>query len=565
MSVLHPALGAPRLSPGGDLDLVIPFEAFLRQEGVQKNVCAKVVFYDKSGAAAKTTYWSSLGFNSLPTDTPASTHFEARLVDCSITRRAGGRNGYAGRGDLSQADIALAFTEGTIEIDGTSYSAAQFMNNFYVSERDIEIRLCTDSWDDGMPIVCGLGDGMSFSADGSLRIRFGGVGLKLDTEFQPATYGGTGGTDGTTDLEGKPKPVAIGYCRGIQPILEDPANQLFRVHTDADGNGEQIASIPRVQLGGTSLAFADDYATVVDLLAATTGTGGADIEPGEYGTCLAEGAFRLGTDDYTATLTCDVRGALLNGSFAELPGDVALIILRRYGAKLTAAELSLSAFTTLNTTAPYEVHFWASSEEDYLQSDVLGEVLESVGAVWVDTTDCKLSVQAVTRATGSSFLIGLTDDDIQQDTFSLGELPTSIAPGADKVSIGYQRNYTVTTDVTGGTTADDRAFYAAEYRRVEADFTLTGQLGAKTYSQDTQITTQAGAEAYRTTRGELYSGEARPVQLETDEIGAILRLGDRVQLTNAQFGFSENLGVVIATSQEPIEHRTVLEILMELS
>lgn len=106
----------------------------------------------------------------------------------------------------------------------------------------------------------------------------------LDKPLLTAAYTGTGNAEGPTALKGTLKPRAFGNCQCVDPVLIDPAKWIYQVH----GYGP-VASI-------TAYEFAQaldpakkkpDCANFAALAALT-------LLPGEWGTCLAEGLFRLG-------------------------------------------------------------------------------------------------------------------------------------------------------------------------------------------------------------------------------------------------------------------------------
>jgi hypothetical protein len=109
-----------------------------------------------------------------------------------------------------------------------------------------------------------------------------------------ATYGGTGGADGVASLAGQPKPLLLGYRRFIEPVLEDPARLIYRVH-----HGAAISAIVAVRDRGVSLTANANVANYAALQAASPGAG-------TYTPCLAEGCIRLGATP--SLVTVDARG-----------------------------------------------------------------------------------------------------------------------------------------------------------------------------------------------------------------------------------------------------------------
>ncbi|NML04264.1 hypothetical protein [Sphingomonas sp. G-3-2-10] len=106
----------------------------------------------------------------------------------------------------------------------------------------------------------------------------------LDKPLLTATYAGTGGVEGPTGMKGALKPRADGNCNCIDPVLIDSAKWIYQVH----GYGP-VASITPYEFGQAldNAKKKPDSASYAALAALT-------LLPGEWGTCLAEGLFRLG-------------------------------------------------------------------------------------------------------------------------------------------------------------------------------------------------------------------------------------------------------------------------------
>jgi hypothetical protein len=106
----------------------------------------------------------------------------------------------------------------------------------------------------------------------------------LDKPLLTATYAGTGNAEGPTSLKGALKPRAFGNCLCVDPVLVDPANWIYQVH----GYGAVASIIPYEFAQALDPAKKKADSANYAALAALT------LLPGEWGTCLAEGLFRLG-------------------------------------------------------------------------------------------------------------------------------------------------------------------------------------------------------------------------------------------------------------------------------
>jgi hypothetical protein len=109
-----------------------------------------------------------------------------------------------------------------------------------------------------------------------------------------ATYGGTGGADGTEAMTGQNKPVRYGIHRNAEAVQVHPGLLAYQLH---DG---PISAVLAVRGRGALYSFAGDYGAWGPFEAAIPAAG-------TYITALALGMIRLGST--TSSLTVDFRGA----------------------------------------------------------------------------------------------------------------------------------------------------------------------------------------------------------------------------------------------------------------
>lgn len=154
--------------------------------------------------------------------------------------------------------------------------------------------------------------------------------VAVDQPMLTKLYGGGGGADGDVELRGRTKPAAFGRPINVPPVLIDSVNAVYQF--DAYGNTTGLAGVyENLASFGDSVG---NYATYAALVAAT-------IPPGRYGTCLAEGMFRLGVSS-TRAITCDpVCGA-------GTAGTMALRWLQVH-AGIPTARIRATDFTALDT------------------------------------------------------------------------------------------------------------------------------------------------------------------------------------------------------------------------
>src|SRR5690606_22229889 len=71
--------------------------------------------------------------------------------------------------------------------------------------------------------------GWSLDAEG-LRIALRDRTSRIERTLQGEYYGGSGGADGSAEIAGRVVPYCRGDCRNVTPLLEDPANLIYRVN-----------------------------------------------------------------------------------------------------------------------------------------------------------------------------------------------------------------------------------------------------------------------------------------------------------------------------------------------
>ena len=111
-----------------------------------------------------------------------------------------------------------------------------------------------------------------------------------------ATYAGTTGLEGDSDLANRPKPMLLGRCKNVEPVLIDATNSIFQFHAYGPINAVNAL----YERGSAFPASSGDYANYAALAAAS-------VPNGKYATCLAQGLIKLGAPPY-GVITGDIEG-----------------------------------------------------------------------------------------------------------------------------------------------------------------------------------------------------------------------------------------------------------------
>lgn len=354
-------------------------------------------------------------------------------------------------------DTIGQFTSGSgeMEIVNTDGSYDYLIQQYAIDGREIELRLgrISDNFSTWHTVFRGTASDWSVEED-VVRIELQDYGYKLSVPLQPNVYGGTGGADGTADMAGKRKPLAFGYVFNVEPPLLVPNRLIYQAH---DG---QIEDIVAVYDRGVPLTKAADYATYALLNAAT-------VASGTYATCFAEGLFRLNASP-AGTVTCDVKGDKTGGIYVNAASTIVRRIINRATVLNDPTDLYEPSFTRIGATQSAEIGFWSGVDDVIMVAAALAQIMGSVGGWAGFRRNGKLEVNIFEAPALQPVLyLDVTDAiEVKRD-----KLPAALTPPPWRHRVGYQKNYTVQSDLAGSVSDTRRAFAAEEYRLAEASNT----------------------------------------------------------------------------------------------
>jgi len=253
----------------------------------------------------------------------------------------------------------------------------------------------------------------------------------LQADVLTAEYAGTTGAEGGADLKGRVKPWVFGRALNVEPVFIDQIDNVFQI----SGYGP-VEAIPAVYERGAS--FGDslgDYADYAALVA-------ADIPEGRWGTCLAEGMFRLGAPP-AGVITCDVDGDN-GGGFLRRTGAILAEIADRLGL---SASVNAASLAVLNTAVARNVNIVIAEQTSLL--DLARRMAAPCNAVAGLDFDGRLIAPRVVLG-----LPGLTlDAQGREMPPVLGMARQNTNPPYKRIQIGAARSWRVHT-------LDEIAFYS---------------------------------------------------------------------------------------------------------
>lgn len=434
---------------------------------------AIVEYYDTLTDSVKLAYYATEGFASKPTDTPADTTIENRVVTPALLRRDIfdiGTTGGASR--VGFGDLELNNEDGALDFFATAAIDGRDLTVLYADDASAALPSGYDV------LFTGTMDQASIGARVKIRLRDRQVYALLP--LQPNRYGGTNtggnGVDGNPDLAGKVKPVAIGGCFNVTPVCVNPERLIFQVN---DGTIKDLAA---VYDSGALLSryVGSNYADQTDMEANQPGEG-------EYRIWKAGGMFRLGSAPI-GELTCDVITGLS-------PADRTAGAIYRHvllAAGISSGNISAADITALDSANRATLGLYYRDEVTNQQ--VLDDIARSVGAWWGTDTAGTWRIQRLEAPSGSPVLTLLDGDVRALERVPLADhgLPTYRVTGR-----GVQ-NYTVQTNgLVGIVGAPRRARLALPFQDAAAtDLTVkTAYLLSPELLVETKLSCLAAVQA----------------------------------------------------------------------
>jgi len=268
---------------------------------------------------------------------------------------------------------------------------------------------------------------------------------------------GTGGLEGNSTLVGKVKPYAVGYNFNITPVLLDSIQLTYLCSFTS------INSILELRHAAVPWDNAGDVATFEELEAAIP-------PPASYITCLARGAFKLGSTP-TSDVTCDVIGD--NDTISDqAPPLTRAQIVRRIATRMgtyrldEASQIDFNALTYLDQRQPAPVGFYWT--DPVTKDQAINRVLKGCLGWWVMTVTGVL-IMGLTEdpETGSPTLVLSFPFEGETASSRLGELrQTDQLPPRRATYIAWRTNNTIQqpSSIAGSVAMADVQIYGAAGR-----------------------------------------------------------------------------------------------------
>lgn len=478
----------------------------------------KLSYFDPADTTVKTAYFGTTAFTTKPTDTPAHTVVEPRVVTPAFVRRDVFDTGMVGGASrVGFGELVLANSDGALD-DYAGYG---------LDGRDCEIRVgeASAAYPAGYTLLfAGTMEQIEVGPD-QIQIRLRDRQVFTTNDLQKNLYGGTNvlpnGVDGIeSDLKGKPKPILYGTCFNLEPVCVNTTRLVYQVNDGA------IRDIMAVYDSGALLRRGDDYADQTAMLATAPAAG-------TYRVWKAGGMFRVGGAP-SGLLTCDAVEGLwpANRTAAQI---FSRVLTER--AERDPSEISATDITALDTanSATIGVYF----RDAITVSAALDQITQSVGAWWATDAAGLIRIKRLEAPSGAA-VMSLTPDNtanLKRVPLSDGGLPVY------RVTVRCVPNLTVqTSDLLGTVSAARRARLAQPFQDgIAEDATIrTAFLLAPELTIETRLACRAQGDAEATRLLNLFKvkRDRFEVTLYTNGLSelATIDLGAVVRLTYPRYG-----------------------------
>lgn len=314
---------------------------------------------------------------------------------------------------------------------------------------------------------------------------------------------------------GKPKPLCIGQCFNIAPVLLDHVTKTYQVHDGA------VSAISDVRENGMSIPFTANTAT---------------------------GTFTL-TNNATGRVTADVQGAIVSSTYLTTADQIINYIIT--GVMSLAAPVGASLPT-------YTLGLYL--DDDKSVAEVLDEIASSVGGAWFFNRLNQVTKVHFNGLTAPSD--ELTPDDIEEDSL----LPVRRITPAKSVTLGYARNWTPQGDGLAGVVREDYPELATQYEQTES-VVVAENVGIVTTYPDaadivvsTLISLKIDAETEAARRATIASTQRAVFELTSFASPFAMQLGQSITINYPQYFSSGSPALITRITDLPEENSVRMEV-----
>lgn len=355
--------------------------------------------YDLDTSSEITLYFSGEGFITEPTDTPANTLFEPRLVEpISFSRSMFSSGRIGGYSVPGFGELILTNADGGLD-DFATYAW---------DGRSVEVKVGEDGAEYQYYFTIFTGQSRTVEFDDLfIRVILRDDQNDFDIDYPETLYAGTGGNEGSAELAGQAKPHCYGQVHNIEPVLVDATNYVYQVHDGA------IQAIDAVYDAGVLLTLTTDY--TVD---------------------LSNGRFTL-VSAPNGVITADVKGSKPSGTYISTVADIIKHLVEEHAGFTYPDDFDTASFTALNTANSSTVGVYDRETTNLF--NILDRLINSIGGFYGFDRDGKFHVGRVELPTGTA-AVEFDSTNIIEVTRLASAVPNY------QVRVNYNKNYRVMSE-----------------------------------------------------------------------------------------------------------------------
>lgn len=303
----------------------------------------EVDYYDRNNGVAGTLFLTTANNYSRE----GKVYVPALSTGLSYEEFLFGRGSVGGISASAVGEIVIPNADGEFDyLENASFSGRTYRSYYVDDSREPQL------------YVTGVITSSEFSIDEvtfTVSDRFASLDTPLITNKFAGTnlgMGAAGGLEGGVEIKGQNKPRLYGRCRNIQPYVINVFQLIYACNYDKDGNRAPVHSFWNVFGKGAEYLFQEDVADMDALIA-------LDVDESYYATCIAEGAFKLGTVP-NGEVTCDVMESF--GEESSVARCVEKILL-----DFPEVEVDLTSLESVHSLSKCPAGLYVTGEETTLE------------------------------------------------------------------------------------------------------------------------------------------------------------------------------------------------------
>lgn len=450
---------------------------------------------------------STVAYTTLPTDTPPNQMYSPVI--------AGG----VAFSESLPLDGTATLSAGDIEVHNEDGKLDNWLDDVWTG-REVKVFVGDAAWPrEAFRLVFnGIAEGIESRASNRLNIVLRDKLQRLNTPVSEALLGGDSAN------ADRLRPVTLGECHNIEPLLTDPAQHEYQCH---DGALERIIE---VRADGVPRAIT------------TSG--------------VPAGSFRL-TASPEGTITASVQGRV---PYLNTAAGLVQTLATSYGTpyeRFTSADMDTVQLAAFDVSHQQPMGIYISDRSNVLQC--CQEVAASVGAQVAMSRTGKLRLLKVALPP-VGVPAEITPADYEAGSLEISLRSTVIAG----VRIGYCRNWTVQDSINSGIPSEHKDLYSQEWMTAtvrDSAVAASYRIHADPPQQDVLLLRDVDANGEAQRRLDLGKVQHTVYRFTGYAHLLTLELGQALKLTAPRFGLNAGkTGQVIGLESDWINRRVTVEV-----